>query len=81
MVLSCPWGGLGWALGRISTQENAGCGTECHGLPDKVVFSHRLDPVIPEVFSNLDGSVILLKLLLTLLNSRFFLLSKAGQNY
>lgn len=34
-----------------------GCGTRCHGLDDKVVISQRLVSMIPEVLSNLNGSV------------------------
>lgn len=32
---------------------------QCHGLVHKVVFDHRLDSMISEVFSNLNDSVIL----------------------
>lgn len=36
-----------------------GCGTYCHGLVDKVVFSQHLDSSNLELFSNLIDSVIL----------------------
>lgn len=36
----------------------SGFGTHCHGLVVKVVISHRLDSMIPEVFSDLNSSVI-----------------------
>lgn len=37
-----------------------GCGTQCHGLLDKVVISQRLDSLILEVFSNRNDSMVLL---------------------
>lgn len=32
------------------------CGTQCYSLVDKVVISHRLELMILEVFSSLNGS-------------------------
>lgn len=37
----------------------AGCSTQCHGLVDRAAFTHRLDSMTSEIFSNLVDSVIL----------------------
>lgn len=42
-----------------SVQEMTDCGTQSCGSVDMAVFGQRLDSMIPEVFSNLNGSVIL----------------------
>lgn len=36
--------------------KETGCGAQCHGLVDIVVFVYKLD-LISEVFSNLNDSV------------------------
>lgn len=40
-------------------KEKAECGTQCHGLVNKVVLGHRLDLMISKVLSNLNDSMIL----------------------
>ena len=38
------------------------CGTECHGLVDKLVLGHRLDLMLSKVFSGLVDSVMIVTL-------------------
>lgn len=33
-------------------KERTGCGTQCRGQVDKVVFAHRMDPKISKACSN-----------------------------
>lgn len=40
-------------------QEMTECGPQCRGLVGKVVVGQRLDSMVPEIFSNLNDSVIL----------------------
>ena len=40
-------------------QEMFGCCTEGHGLVKTLMIAERLEWMVMEVFSNLDGSVIL----------------------
>ena len=47
-------------LGTVSAKT--GCGTECHGLGDKVVLGHRLDLMLSKVFSSLGDSVMIVTL-------------------
>ena len=38
------------------------CGTECHGLGDKVVLGHRLDLMLSKLFSSLGDPVMIVTL-------------------
>lgn len=61
----CPMGDGGVTI-PAGVQEITGRGTKCHGLVDKVVgqvIRQRLDMMIMEVFSNLNDSVILCKII------------------
>lgn len=43
----------------VRIQEKIGCGTQHHGLVDKVPLGHSLDTMISKVFSNPFDSLIL----------------------
>ena len=59
------WNGLPRKEGvtvHESVSEKTGCGTECHGLGDKVVLGHSLDSMPSKVVSNLDDYVMIVTL-------------------
>ena len=45
-----------------SVYRKTGCGTECHGLGDKVVLGHRLDLMLSKLFFSLGDSVMIVTL-------------------